>query len=86
MVCGWRLDGGWARPPAAPWVGPATTAAPRVSPSAGIFRRSPDAEVNRILNAFKLNPYELLGARFDAGPDGIQRAYRKARTGGRQGG
>ena len=45
-----------------------------------------DAEVNRILNAFKLNPYELLGARFDAGPDGIQRAYRKARTGGRQGG
>ena len=37
-----------------------------------------DAEVNRILGAFKLNPYEQLGVRFDADPGEVGRAYRKA--------
>jgi DnaJ family protein C protein 8 len=34
-------------------------------------------EVNRILGAFKLNPFEMLGLRFDAAPEEIPRAYRK---------
>ena len=37
-----------------------------------------DAEVNRILGAFKLNPYEQLGVRFDADAGEIGRAYRKS--------
>lgn len=37
-----------------------------------------DAEVNRILGAFKLNPYEQLGVRFDADAAEIGRAYRKS--------
>jgi len=37
-----------------------------------------DAEVNRILGAFKLNPYEQLGARFDADAAELGRAYRKS--------
>lgn len=36
-----------------------------------------DNEVERILRAFKLNPYEQLGVRFDASEDDIKRAYRK---------
>ena len=34
-------------------------------------------EVNRILGAFKLNPYEILNLRFDATIDEVPRAYRK---------
>jgi len=34
-------------------------------------------EVNRILGAFKLNPYEMLGLKFTASDDEIKRAYRK---------
>jgi len=34
-------------------------------------------EVNRILGAFKLNPFEMLGLRFDAAPEDIPRQYRK---------
>jgi DnaJ family protein C protein 8 len=34
-------------------------------------------EVNRILGAFKLNPYEMLGLRFTATDDDVKRAYRK---------
>ena len=34
-------------------------------------------EVNRILGAFKLNPFETLALRFDAPPDDVRRAYRK---------
>lgn len=34
-------------------------------------------EVNRILNAFKLNPFELLGCNFDANREEIKRQYRK---------
>jgi len=34
-------------------------------------------EVNRILGAFKLNPFEALALRFDASIDDIKRAYRK---------
>jgi DnaJ family protein C protein 8 len=37
-----------------------------------------DNEVNRVLWAFKLNPYEKLNVRFDATPEDIRRAYRKA--------
>ena len=37
-----------------------------------------DAEVNRILGAFKLNPYEQLGVRFDADAAEVGRAYRKS--------
>ena len=37
-----------------------------------------DAEVNRILGAFKLNPYEKLGVRFDADAGEVARAYRKS--------
>ena len=37
-----------------------------------------DNEVNRILGAFKLNPMEQLGLRFDASLDDIKRQYRKA--------
>lgn len=37
-----------------------------------------DGEVNRILGAFKLNPYEQLGVRFDADDAAVQRAFRKA--------
>ena len=35
-------------------------------------------EVNRILGAFKLNPFEQLGLRFDATLDEAKRQYRKA--------
>lgn len=35
-------------------------------------------EVNRILGAFKLNPYEQLGLRFDCPPEAVQRQYRKS--------
>lgn len=34
-------------------------------------------EVNRILGAFKLNPFEQLGVNFDADRDAIKRQYRK---------
>lgn len=34
-------------------------------------------EINRILGAFKLNPFEMLGLRFTATPEDIRRAYRK---------
>jgi DnaJ family protein C protein 8 len=34
-------------------------------------------EVNRILGAFRLNPFEQLGVRFDTPPEDIRRAYRK---------
>ena len=34
-------------------------------------------EVNRILGAFKLNPYEMLNLRFDATAEDVRRAYRK---------
>lgn len=34
-------------------------------------------EVNRILGAFKLNPYEMLNLRFTATPEDVRRAYRK---------
>ena len=36
-----------------------------------------DNEVERILRAFRLNPYEQLGVRFDATDDEIKKAYRK---------
>ena len=36
-----------------------------------------DNEVNRILGAFKLNPMEQLGLRFDASLDDVKRQYRK---------
>ena len=36
-----------------------------------------DAEVDRILSCFKLNPYEHLNLRFDATEDDIRRAFRK---------
>ena len=35
-------------------------------------------EVHRILGAFKLNPFEQLGLRFDATVDDVKRAYRKS--------
>jgi DnaJ family protein C protein 8 len=38
---------------------------------------SRDAEVERILSCFKLNPYEHLNLRFDATEDDIRRAFRK---------
>lgn len=34
-------------------------------------------QVNRVLGAFKLNPYEMLGLRFDAPVEDVSRAYRK---------
>ena len=34
-------------------------------------------EVNRILGAFRLNPFEILGLRFDATDDQIRQQYRK---------
>lgn len=34
-------------------------------------------EVNRVLGAFKLNPFEMLGLRFNAPPEDIPRQYRK---------
>lgn len=37
-----------------------------------------DAEVERVLGAFKLNPYEQVGVRFDASPAEVTRAYRKS--------
>ncbi|KAL6780195.1 hypothetical protein ACKKBF_B14085 [Auxenochlorella protothecoides x Auxenochlorella symbiontica] len=37
-----------------------------------------DNEVNRILGAFKLNPYEQLGLRFDASMEVVPRQYRKS--------
>jgi DnaJ family protein C protein 8 len=36
-----------------------------------------DNEVNRIISAFRLNPFEQLGVRFDAMPEEIRRQYRK---------
>ncbi len=36
-----------------------------------------DNEVNRILGAFKLNPFEQMGLRFDATLDEAKRQYRK---------
>eukprot|EP00899_Mesostigma_viride_P004210 jgi/Mesvir1/13790/Mv15955-RA.1 len=36
-----------------------------------------DAEVIRILGAFKLNPYEQLNLKFDAGKEDIKKQYRK---------
>ena len=36
-----------------------------------------DNEVNRILGAFKLNPFEQLGLRFDASVEDARRQYRK---------
>ena len=38
-----------------------------------------DAEVDRVLGAFKLNPYEQVGVRFDADAAAVTRAYRKVR-------
>ena len=38
-----------------------------------------DNEVNRSLGAFRLNPFEQLGVRFDATPEEIRRQYRKVR-------
>jgi len=35
-------------------------------------------EVMRILGAFRLNPYEILGLRFDVDPKEVPRTYRKA--------
>lgn len=35
-------------------------------------------EVHRILGAFKLNPFEQLGLRFDASVDDVKKAYRKS--------
>lgn len=35
-------------------------------------------EIMRILGAFKLNPFEQLGVRFDASVDDVKRAYRKS--------
>lgn len=34
-------------------------------------------QVNKVLGAFRLNPYEMLGIRFDVSLDDIPRAYRK---------
>jgi len=39
-----------------------------------------DNEVNRIVGAFRLNPFEQLGVRFDATPEEIRRQYRKVRA------
>lgn len=36
-----------------------------------------DNEVNRILWAFKLNPFEKLNLRFDATPEDVKKQYRK---------
>ena len=36
-----------------------------------------DSEVTRILTAFRLNPFEQLGVRFDATPEEIRKQYRK---------
>ena len=36
-----------------------------------------DNEVNRIISAFRLNPFEQLGVQFDATPEEIRRKYRK---------
>ena len=38
-------------------------------------------EVNRILGAFKLNPFEQLGVKFTVTPEDVRRAYRKVRPG-----
>lgn len=38
-----------------------------------------DAEVDRVLGAFKLNPFEQVGCRFDATDAEVTRAYRKVR-------
>ena len=37
-----------------------------------------EIEVHRILGAFKLNPFEQLGLRFDATVDDVKKAYRKS--------
>lgn len=39
-----------------------------------------DSEVARILTAFRLNPFEQLGVRFDATPEEIRKQYRKVRS------
>lgn len=44
---------------------------------ADVSDASRDAEVERILACFKLNPYEHLNVRFDAGEDAVKRAFRK---------
>ena len=44
---------------------------------ADVSDASRDAEVERILACFKLNPYEHLNVRFDAGEETIKRAFRK---------
>lgn len=36
-----------------------------------------DNEVNRILGAFKLNPFEQMGLRFDSTQEEVKRQYRK---------
>ena len=41
-----------------------------------------EGEVNRILSAFKLNPYEQLGLHNDATPEEVRRQYRKVRAAG----
>lgn len=46
---------------------------------ADISDTSRDAEVQRVLSCFKLNPYEHLGLRFDAQPEDVKRQYRKVR-------
>lgn len=37
--------------------------------------------MNRILGAFKLNPFEQLGLRYDATPEDVRRQYRKVQWG-----
>jgi preprotein translocase subunit Sec63 len=37
-----------------------------------------------VLSCFKLNPYEHLNLRFDAGVDEVKRQYRKARIAARR--
>ena len=37
-----------------------------------------NSEVNRILSAFKLNPFQILGLKLDADRSSIRQAYRKA--------
>lgn len=40
---------------------------------------SREAEVERILSCFKLNPYEHLSLRFDSAATDVKRQYRKVR-------
>jgi len=79
-----------APPPPASAPGPSTTAAPADPPPltdtallasffAEVRSADRDAEVDRVLGAFKLNPYEQVGCRFDATDAEVTRAYRKVR-------